>query len=64
MPTAIVLDHFRDELARIYGADNKIRIMLLAGADLIQTVSIILYNNVHFRGYVWYRDKVLLHPRR
>ena len=39
MPTALVLDHFRDEL-KDYGTrlGKPIRIMLLAGADLIQTM--------------------------
>jgi len=38
VPTAFVLDHFRDCMAEIYGPD-RVKIMLLAGADLIQTMS-------------------------
>lgn len=36
MPTAQVLDHFHDEISRIMPG---VRIVLLAGADLIQTMS-------------------------
>ena len=39
VPTALVLDHFRECITNIYGPDREVKIMLLAGADLIQTMS-------------------------
>jgi hypothetical protein len=33
------LDHFRDCIAEFYGPEKEVKIMLLAGADLIQTMS-------------------------
>jgi nicotinamide mononucleotide adenylyltransferase len=50
MPTALVLDHFEHEINEVLGGAERpdgsrvpVRIALLAGADLIQTMSYVLF---------------------
>lgn len=59
MPTALVLDHFEHEINDVLGGAERpdgsrvpVRIALLAGADLIQTMSYVLFlaHYYHFRG--------------
>jgi nicotinamide mononucleotide adenylyltransferase len=59
MPTALVLDHFEHEINDVLGGAERpdgsrvhVRIALLAGADLIQTMSYVhfLAHYYHFGG--------------
>jgi nicotinamide mononucleotide adenylyltransferase len=59
MPTALVLDHFEHEINDVLGGAERpngsrvhVRIALLAGADLIQTMSYVLFlaHYYHIRG--------------